>query len=280
MALPARAVGLLPPRAVRICHFCPKELSAFFPFPTFFPLKAGGCWRAGARRVAVNFQPPPRSGLGCARSYPISLTSARTPFPHRGWISLELAQLSWKLFLSRTCGFQSAALTGTEPSARPAPRALAGELFLKTCKQSRGLALPSPPQQAWSIKCSDYIACSWSPRTLHVLSWVFTPKSCPGCGTENKRSGGGGEGQRPGRHRCRAWFLLAAQYRALGKSSRAPAGWKSGQIEPGPTREPLPSSTSLPQPRALRQRLGPPALAPEHPEHAASFSRPGAKLHP
>lgn len=56
---------------------------------------------------------PPPCTTGC--TYPISST-CQDAFPHRGWIRLELTQLSRKLFLSRTCGFQAAALAVTNPT--------------------------------------------------------------------------------------------------------------------------------------------------------------------
>lgn len=109
---------------------CPRSFCLFL-------LKAQGLlsgWRsvAGCQLSAAATQ---RAGLRWQLD-PISLTSARTPFPHRGWISLELTQLSWKLCLSRICGFQSAALTGTKPS----PCAHRGA-FPSAQQHSRELAL-------------------------------------------------------------------------------------------------------------------------------------------
>lgn len=67
-------VGLQSPCAVNICYFCPEELCPF-------SLRKRGAPVEQHDPVAGNFQLPRTSGAGCTRSYPISSTSARMPFP-------------------------------------------------------------------------------------------------------------------------------------------------------------------------------------------------------
>lgn len=145
------------PALLPFCCSLPQEPSAYSH------RQNRGCCQSSA----ANFQPPPRSGPGCARSYPISFTSARTPFPHRGWISLELTQLSWKLCLSRTCGFQSAALTGTKPG--PCTHRAA---FPSAQQHSRELALQ---ERALPSKCPNYTV----PQCPHCILSITSIAVCP-----------------------------------------------------------------------------------------------------
>lgn len=145
------------PALLPFCCSLPREPSAYSH------RQNRGC----CQLLAANFQPPPRSGPGCARSYPISFTSARTPFPHRGWISLELTQLSWKLCLSRTRGFQSAALTGTKPG--PCTHRAA---FPSAQQHSRELALQ---ERALPSKCPNYTV----PQCPHCILSITSIAVCP-----------------------------------------------------------------------------------------------------
>lgn len=145
------------PALLPFCCSLPREPSAYSH------RQNRGCCQSSA----ANFQPPPRSGPGCARSYPISFTSARTPFPHRGWISLELTQLSWKLCLSRTRGFQSAALTGTKPG--PCTHRAA---FPSAQQHSRELALQ---ERALPSKCPNYTV----PQCPHCILSITSIAVCP-----------------------------------------------------------------------------------------------------
>lgn len=100
-------VGLQSPCAADICYFCPEECCIFSPRKEGAPVEQ--------HRSAWGLTTTHRwSGMCPQLSH--ELNSCQDFFPHRGWIRLELTQLSRKLFLSCFCGFQTAALAVTNPA--------------------------------------------------------------------------------------------------------------------------------------------------------------------